>query len=78
MTRNFQGLKKKESPSEIQTTIFFRHPLLYILITTISLKIDFTWINDVPEHILDILTNRLSFFYKQPVYKQLTLRWQIA
>ena len=27
---------------------------------------------------LTFLTNTLSFFYKQPVYKQLALRWQIA
>ena len=52
--RNFQVIQKREFPSQSHTIIFFRHSLRYILIITISLKINFTLINKSSEDILDL------------------------
>ena len=57
VSRNFQDLKKKESLSESQTGIFFRHSFLSILNNTFPLKINFiqsvTYLNiySISEHI---------------------------
>ena len=52
--QKLSGLEKKKIPI---SRIFLEHSLLYILIiTTISMKINFTWINNVREYIFNLWT----------------------
>ena len=62
LTRHFQVLEKKESPSESQTGIFFD----ILCFTFWLLIINFTWIINVPEYIFDLWTYFLPRHYILP------------
>ena len=56
IVKSFRSSKRSKPSQKVRPKFVFRHSLLCILNITISLNINFTWINNVSQDIFDLWT----------------------